>query len=222
MSNIQQSIQDMYERKKNKILQGGGQARIDRQHASGKMTARERIEMLLDPNSFVEVGAFMKHRSSDFGLDKVEAPGDGVVTGYGTIDSNLVYVYAQDFTVMGGSLGEIHAQKICKVMDMAMQNGAPIIGINDSGGARVQEGIDALSGFGEIFYRNTKASGIIPQISVIMGPCAGGAVYSPAITDFVFMVDNTSQMFITGPEVIKTVTGGRNYKRGVRWCLCSC
>lgn len=206
MSNIQQSIQDMYERK-NKILQGGGQARIDRQHASGKMTARERIEMLLDPNSFVEVGAFMKHRSSDFGLDKVEAPGDGVVTGYGTIDSNLVYVYAQDFTVMGGSLGEIHAQKICKVMDMAMQNGAPIIGINDSGGARVQEGIDALSGFGEIFYRNTKASGIIPQISVIMGPCAGGAVYSPAITDFVFMVDNTSQMFITGPEVIKTVTG---------------
>lgn len=206
MSDIHQSIYDMYERK-NKLLQGGGQARIDRQHASGKMTARERIEMLLDSNSFVEVGAFMKHRSSDFGLDKVEAPGDGVVTGYGTIDSNLVYVYAQDFTVMGGSLGEVHAQKICKVMDMAMQNGAPIIGINDSGGARVQEGIDALSGFGEIFYRNTKASGIIPQISVIMGPCAGGAVYSPAMTDFVFMVDNTSQMFITGPEVIKTVTG---------------
>ncbi|GMQ64001.1 acyl-CoA carboxylase subunit beta [Vallitalea maricola] len=206
MSNINKSIQDMYERK-NKLLQGGGQARIDRQHAAGKMTARERIDMLLDPNSFVEVGAYMKHRSTDFGLDKVEAPGDGVVTGYGTIDGSLVYVYAQDFTVMGGSLGEIHAQKICKVMDMAMKTGAPIIGINDSGGARVQEGIDALSGFGEIFYRNTKASGIIPQISVIMGPCAGGAVYSPAITDFIFMVDNTSQMFITGPEVIKTVTG---------------
>lgn len=206
MSNIQDSIQDMYKRKE-KLLQGGGKAKIDKQHAEGKMTARERIDMLLDSNSFVEIGAYMKHRSTDFGLGETEIPGDGVVTGYGTIDDSLVYVYAQDFTVMGGSLGEVHAQKICKVMDMALKTGAPIIGINDSGGARVQEGIDALSGFGEIFYRNTKASGIIPQISVIMGPCAGGAVYSPAITDFVFMVDNTSQMFITGPEVIKTVTG---------------
>ncbi|GMQ57423.1 carboxyl transferase domain-containing protein [Vallitalea sediminicola] len=206
MSNIQDSIQDMYKRRE-KLLQGGGKAKIDKQHAEGKMTARERIDMLLDINSFVEIGAYMKHRSTDFGLGEIEIPGDGVVTGYGTIDGNLVYVYAQDFTVMGGSLGEVHAQKICKVMDMALKTGAPIIGINDSGGARVQEGIDALGGFGEIFYRNTKASGIIPQISVIMGPCAGGAVYSPAITDFVFMVDNTSQMFITGPEVIKTVTG---------------
>ncbi|WP_330407989.1 acyl-CoA carboxylase subunit beta [Vallitalea guaymasensis] len=206
MSNIQESIQDMYRRKEN-LLEGGGKDRIDKQHADGKMTARERIDMLLDINSFVEIGAYMKHRSTDFGLGETEIPGDGVVTGYGTIDNNLVYVYAQDFTVMGGSLGEVHAQKICKVMDMAIKTGAPIIGINDSGGARVQEGIDALGGFGEIFYRNTKASGIVPQISVIMGPCAGGAVYSPAITDFVFMVDNTSQMFITGPEVIKTVTG---------------
>ncbi|WP_330626122.1 acyl-CoA carboxylase subunit beta [Vallitalea guaymasensis] len=206
MSNIQESIQDMYRRKES-LLEGGGKDRIDKQHADGKMTARERIDMLLDINSFVEIGAYMKHRSTDFGLGEAEIPGDGVVTGYGTIDNNLVYVYAQDFTVMGGSLGEVHAQKICKVMDMAIKTGAPIIGINDSGGARVQEGIDALGGFGEIFYRNTKASGIVPQISVIMGPCAGGAVYSPAITDFVFMVDNTSQMFITGPEVIKTVTG---------------
>ncbi|GKX29272.1 methylmalonyl-CoA carboxyltransferase [Vallitalea longa] len=206
MTNMQMSIQEMYKRK-NKLLEGGGRTKIEKQHNSGKMTARERIDMLLDANSFVEIGAYMKHRSTDFGLDEVEIPGDGVVTGYGTIDSSLVYVYAQDFTVMGGSLGEVHAQKICKVMDMALKTGAPIIGINDSGGARVQEGIDALGGFGEIFYRNTKASGIIPQISVIMGPCAGGAVYSPAITDFVFMVDNTSQMFITGPEVIKTVTG---------------
>ncbi|WP_273321266.1 carboxyl transferase domain-containing protein [Vallitalea guaymasensis] len=196
----------MYRRKES-LLEGGGKDRIDKQHADGKMTARERIDMLLDINSFVEIGAYMKHRSTDFGLGEAEIPGDGVVTGYGTIDNNLVYVYAQDFTVMGGSLGEVHAQKICKVMDMAIKTGAPIIGINDSGGARVQEGIDALGGFGEIFYRNTKASGIVPQISVIMGPCAGGAVYSPAITDFVFMVDNTSQMFITGPEVIKTVTG---------------
>lgn len=203
---MQQKINELQEKKEH-ISLGGGQKRIDKQHASGKMTARERINFLLDDGTFVEVGGFIKHRSTDFGLDKAEAPGDGVVTGYGQIEGKLVYVYAQDFTVMGGSLGEMHAAKICNVMDMAIKMGAPIIGINDSGGARVQEGIDALSGFGEIFYRNTLASGVIPQISVIMGPCAGGAVYSPAITDFIFMVDNTSQMFITGPNVIKAVTG---------------
>lgn len=206
MNSIQEKIHELHD-KKAQIALGGGEKRIEKQHASGKLTARERINMLLDEGTFVEVGAFIKHRSTDFGLDKATAPGDGVVTGYGQIEGKLVYVYAQDFTVMGGSLGEMHAKKICNVMDMAIKMGAPIIGINDSGGARVQEGIDALSGFGEIFYRNTMASGVIPQISVIMGPCAGGAVYSPAITDFVFMVDNTSQMFITGPQVIKAVTG---------------
>ncbi|PKM52146.1 MAG: methylmalonyl-CoA carboxyltransferase [Firmicutes bacterium HGW-Firmicutes-7] len=198
-------IEELYE-KKERISQGGVIEKIKQQHAAGKMTARERITMLLEPDSFVEVGAFRVHKSRDFGMDKVEAPSDGVVTGYGSILGTLVFVYAQDFTVLGGSLGEVHADKICTIMDMALKMGAPIIGINDSGGARVQEGIDALSGFGNIFYRNTLASGVIPQISVIMGPCAGGAVYSPAITDFVFMVDHTSQMFITGPEVIKTVT----------------
>ncbi len=203
---MQEKIQDMYERRQALEL-GGGTERLEKQHNAGKLSARERIDLLLDADSFVEVGGFRKHRSTDFGMDKREAPGDGVVTGYGTVEGILVYVYSQDFTVLGGSLGEVHAAKICTVMDMAMKNGAPIIGINDSGGARVQEGIDALSGFGEIFYRNTMASGRIPQISVILGPCAGGAVYSPAITDFVFMVDHTSQMFITGPEVIKTVTG---------------
>lgn len=203
---MQQKITELQE-KKAKIALGGGEKRIEKQHAAGKMTARERIEFLLDEGTFVEVGAFIKHRSTDFGLGKAEAPGDGVVTGYGQIEGKLTYVYSQDFTVMGGSLGEMHAQKICTVMDMAIKMGAPIIGINDSGGARVQEGIDALSGFGDIFYRNTLASGVIPQISVIMGPCAGGAVYSPAITDFIFMVDHTSQMFITGPSVIKAVTG---------------
>lgn len=206
MSNIFDKIEELYE-KKERIFQGGIQEKVEKQHAAGKMTARERITMLLEPNSFVEVGAFRVHKSRDFGMDKVDAPCDGVVTGYGSIFGRLVFIYAQDFTVLGGSLGEVHADKICTIMDMALKMGAPIIGINDSGGARVQEGIDALSGFGNIFYRNTLASGVIPQISVIMGPCAGGAVYSPAITDFVFMVDNTSQMFITGPEVIKTVTG---------------
>ncbi len=203
---MEQKIQEMYE-KRNQVELGGGLARLEKQHESGKLTARERIELLLDEDSFVEIGAFMKHRSVDFGMAKKEAPGDGVVTGFGTIEGILVYVYSQDFTVLGGSLGQVHAAKICQVMDMAIKNKAPIIGINDSGGARVQEGIDALAGFGDIFYRNTLASGRIPQISVILGPCAGGAVYSPAITDFIFMVDGTSQMFITGPEVIKTVTG---------------
>ncbi len=189
------------------IEQGGGADKIKKQHDSGKLTARERINMLMDEGSFIEVDAFVKHRATAFGMDKTIAPAEGVVTGYGTVDGRLVYVYAQDFTVIGGSLGEMHAKKICKVMDMALKMGAPIVGINDSGGARIQEGIDALSGFGEIFYKNTISSGVIPQISVIMGPCAGGAVYSPAITDFIFMVEKTSQMFITGPSVIKAVTG---------------
>lgn len=193
--------------RRNIINNGGGEAKIKKQHDSGKLTARERINALLDDGSFVEIDAFVTHRCNEFGMDCVEAPGEGVVTGYGTVDGRLVYVYAQDFTVIGGSLGEMHAKKICKVMDMAAKMGAPIIGMNDSGGARIQEGIDALSGFGEIFYRNTLSSGVIPQISVIMGPCAGGAVYSPAITDFIFMVENTSQMFITGPQVISSVTG---------------
>ncbi len=186
---------------------GGGADKIKKQHEAGKKTARERIAMLLDLGSFVEVDAFVEHRSNEFNMASTKAPAEGVVTGYGTVDGRLVFVYAQDFTVIGGSLGEMHAKKICKVMDMAMKMGAPIIGMNDSGGARIQEGIAALSGFGEIFKRNTMASGVIPQISVIMGPCAGGAVYSPAITDFVFMVEKTSQMFITGPAVVKSVTG---------------
>jgi len=190
-----------------KVKAGGGEKRIEKQHTSGKLTARERIELLLDSESFVELDQFVTHRCVYFGMEKIDAPAEGVITGYGTMDGRLVYVYAQDFTVVGGSLGEMHAAKICKVLDLAMTMGAPVIGMNDSGGARIQEGVDALSGFGKIFQRNTMASGVIPQISVIMGPCAGGAVYSPAITDFIFMVDKTSQMFITGPQVIKTVTG---------------
>lgn len=199
-------INDLNARKQ-RVALGGGEDRIKKQHDSGKKTARERVQMLLDPNSFVELDAFVETRSIEFGMQQKKVPGDGVVTGYGTVNGRLVYVSAQDFTVIGGSLGEMHAKKITKVMDMAMKMGAPFISINDSGGARIEEGIDALSGFGEIFYRNTLASGVIPQISVIMGPCAGGAVYSPAITDFIFMVDKTSQMFITGPQVIKAVTG---------------
>ena len=185
---------------------GGGPERIERQHAKGKLTARERIELLLDKGSFRELDMFVTHRTTDFGLDKQKYLGDGVVTGYGTINGRLVYVYSQDFTVFGGSLGEAHAQKICKVMDMAMKNGAPIIGLNDSGGARIQEGVISLGGYADIFLRNTLASGVIPQISLVMGPSAGGAVYSPAITDFIIMVKNTSYMFITGPEVVKAVT----------------
>lgn len=192
--------------KKDKVLGGGGTKRIDKQHASGKLTARERINQLLDDGSFVELDQFVTHRCVEFDMASAELPGEGVVTGYGTIDGRLIYVYAQDFTVSGGSLGEMHAAKICKVMDMAMKVGAPVIGINDSGGARIQEGVDALNGYGEIFRRNTLASGVVPQLSVIMGPCAGGAVYSPALTDYVFMVDKC-QMFITGPQVIKSVTG---------------
>lgn len=192
---------------KAQIALGGGQNRIDAQHASGKLTARERLNVLFDENSFVEMDVFVSHRCHNFGMEEKKAPGDGVVTGYGTVDGRLVFAYAQDFTVLGGSLGEYHAEKIVKVQNMALKMGAPIIGLNDSGGARIQEGVNALSGFGKIFYNNTISSGVIPQISVIMGPCAGGAVYSPAITDFIFMVDKTSQMFITGPQVIKTVTG---------------
>lgn len=198
------------EQLKNKRLQAsesGGTERIKKQHEAGKMTARERINALFDQGSFIELDTFVETRGSDFDIQKKKVAGDGVITGYGSVDGRLVFISAQDFTVMGGSLGEMHAKKITKVMDMAVQMGAPFISINDSGGARIEEGIDSLYGFGEIFFRNTQASGVIPQISVIMGPCAGGAVYSPAITDFVFMVEATSQMFITGPQVIKAVTG---------------
>ena len=193
--------------RKSEIAMGGGQKRIEAQHAQGKLTARERLDILFDEGSFVEMDVFVSHRCNNFDMPNTHAPGDGVVTGYGTVDGRLVFAYAQDFTVLGGSLGEYHAEKIVKVQNMALKMGAPIVGLNDSGGARIQEGVNALSGFGKIFYNNTISSGVIPQISVIMGPCAGGAVYSPAITDFVFMVDKTSQMFITGPQVIKTVTG---------------
>jgi propionyl-CoA carboxylase beta chain len=186
--------------------QGGGGDRVQAQHGKGKLTARERLDLLLDPGSFVELDRFVTHRSTDFGLDKQKILGDGVVTGYGTIDGRLVYVFAQDFTVFGGSLAEAHAEKICKIMDLAMRNGAPVVGLNDSGGARIQEGVVSLGGYADIFLRNTKASGVVPQISAILGPCAGGAVYSPAITDFVCMVRGTSYMFVTGPNVVKTVT----------------
>jgi methylmalonyl-CoA decarboxylase subunit alpha len=189
------------------IIQGGGDQRIEDQHQKGKQTARERLEQFLDPDSFVEVGTFVQGGLEDASTMDIPLPGEGVVTGYGTVDGRLIYVFAQDFTVSGGSLGEMHAAKICRVMDLAAQNGAPFIGINDSGGARIQEGVMSLDGYGNIFYRNTVNSGVIPQISVIMGPSAGGAVYSPALTDFIFMVDNTSYMFITGPAVIKAVTG---------------
>jgi len=185
---------------------GGGTSRIEAQHKKGKLTARERLHFLMDEGSFEEIGMLVTHRSTDFGMEKEKYPGDGVVTGYGTINGRLTYVFSQDFTVFGGSLSETHAEKICKLMDMAMQNGAPLIGLNDSGGARIQEGVVSLGGYADIFYRNVQASGVIPQLSAIMGPCAGGAVYSPAITDFILMVENTSYMFVTGPNVVKTVT----------------
>lgn len=203
---LEERYRDLEE--KNRLAEeGGGKDKIEKQHKSGKLTARERIEKLLDKGSFVEIGKFVTHRCNDFGMEKQKFLGDGIVTGYGRIDGRLVYVYAQDFTVFGGSLSLSMAEKICKIMDLAIKNGAPLIGLNDSGGARIQEGVGSLAGFADIFLRNTLASGAIPQISVIMGPCAGGAVYSPAITDFIFMVKNTSYMFITGPEVIKAVTG---------------
>ncbi len=198
-------IQELREIKADGRL-GGGQERIDKQHERGKLTARERVDLLLDKGSFREVDPFVVHRTNDFNLDKQKFLGDSVITGWGTIDGRLVYVFSQDFTVFGGSLGEVHAEKICKIMDMALKNGAPIIGLNDSGGARIQEGVVSLGGYADIFLRNTLASGVIPQISAIMGPCAGGAVYSPALTDFIFMVRNSSYMFVTGPEVVKTVT----------------
>src|SRR5215831_18775812 len=185
---------------------GGGEERIQKQHEAGKLTARERLDLLLDPGSFTELDKFVTHRASDFGMEEKKILGDGVVTGYGTIDGRQVFVFAQDFTVFGGSLSGAYAQKICKIMDLATRVGAPIIGLNDSGGARIQEGVESLAGYADIFLRNTLASGVVPQLSAIMGPCAGGAVYSPAITDFILMVDRTSYMFITGPEVIKTVT----------------
>ena len=187
-------------------LQGGGEKRIEAQHAKGKLTARERLNLLLDPDSFEELGMLVKHRSTNFGLDKQQFLGDGVVTGYGRVNGRLVYVFSQDFTVLGGSLAEAHAKKICRVMDLAMKNGAPLIGLNDSGGARIQEGVVSLGGYADIFYRNVRASGVIPQLSAILGPCAGGAVYSPALTDFIFMAEGTSYMFVTGPNVVKTVT----------------
>jgi propionyl-CoA carboxylase beta chain len=202
---VQQKIDEL-DRKNSESLLGGGEKRIAQQHAKGKLTARERVQLLMDEDSFEELGKFVMHRSKDFGLDKEYYLGDGVVTGYGTIGGRLVYVFSQDFTVFGGSLSETHAEKIVKIMDLAMKNGAPVIGLNDSGGARIQEGVVSLGGYADIFYRNTMASGVIPQISAIMGPCAGGAVYSPAITDFIFMVENTSFMFVTGPNVVKTVT----------------
>ena len=185
---------------------GGGQRRIDNQHAKGKLTARERIELLLDPGTFEEWDMFVEHRCTDFGMDKQSIPGDGVVTGYGMVNGRVVFVFSQDFTVFGGSLSEAHAEKICKIMDHAMKVGAPVIGLNDSGGARIQEGISSLAGYADVFQKNVLASGVIPQISLVMGPCAGGAVYSPAMTDFIFMVKDTSYMFVTGPEVVKTVT----------------
>jgi propionyl-CoA carboxylase beta chain len=197
---------DELERKNQESLLGGGEKRIAQQHSKGKLTARERVLLLLDEGSFEELGKFVMHRSKDFGLDKEYYLGDGVVTGYGTIAGRLVYVFSQDFTVFGGSLSETHAEKIVKIMDLAMKNGAPVIGLNDSGGARIQEGVVSLGGYADIFYRNVMASGVVPQISAIMGPCAGGAVYSPAMTDFILMVENTSFMFVTGPNVVKTVT----------------
>lgn len=200
-NNIQR-LQDMRVASK----QGGGEKRIQRQHDKGKLTARERLDVLLDPNSFHEIDAFVTHRSSAFGLEDQKVLGDGVVTGSGTINGRPVYVYSQDFTVFGGSLSETHAEKICKIMDLALKNGHPVIGLNDSGGARIQEGVSSLGGYAEVFWRNSMASGVIPQISAIMGPCAGGAVYSPALTDFIYMVQDSSYMFVTGPNVVKTVT----------------
>ena len=205
-SSSKETGMERLKRMREEALKGGGKRRVERQHAKGKLTARERIEALLDPDTFHELDPFVTHRATAFGLEERRTPGDSVVTGWGTVDGRKVYIFAQDFTVLGGSVGEVHGQKICKVLDLALENGAPVIGINDSGGARIQEGVDSLHAYGEIFYRNTLASGVVPQISVIAGPCAGGAVYSPALTDFVFMVEGIGRMFITGPDVIRSVT----------------
>jgi propionyl-CoA carboxylase beta chain len=202
MKDILQELED----RRSAARLGGGQKRIDAQHSKGKLTARERVELLLDEGSFEEFDMFVAHRCTDFGMENQRPAGDGVVTGWGTINGRMVYVFSQDFTVLGGSVSATHAEKICKIMDMAVENGAPVIGLNDSGGARIQEGVDSLAGYGEVFKRNIQASGVVPQISVIMGPCAGGAVYSPAMTDFIFMVKDSSYMFVTGPDVVKTVT----------------
>ena len=202
MTNVLQELED----RRAAARAGGGEKRIAAQHGKGKLTARERIELLLDEGSFEEFDTFVTHRTTDFGMDKQRFPGDGVVTGWGTVNGRIVYVFSQDFTVLGGSVSETHAAKICKIMDMALQNGAPVVGLNDSGGARIQEGVGSLAAYGEVFQRNIEASGVVPQISVIMGPCAGGAVYSPAMTDFIFMVKDSSYMFVTGPDVVKTVT----------------
>ncbi|MCB0666460.1 MAG: acyl-CoA carboxylase subunit beta [Saprospiraceae bacterium] len=202
---MQQKLKELLE-KRQEAIRGGGTERVEKQHEKGKLTARERIDLLLDDGTFEEIGMFVEHRTIEFDMQDQQYLGDGVVTGYGNIERRLVYVFAQDFTVFGGSLSETHAEKICKIMDLAMQNGAPVIGLNDSGGARIQEGVNSLGGYADIFYRNTLASGVIPQLSAIMGPCAGGAVYSPALTDFIVMTDHTSYMFVTGPNVVKTVT----------------
>ena len=224
---------DDLERRREEAAKGGGEARIERQHEKDKLTARERLDILLDDDSFEELGTFVRHQETNFGLDEDRPPGDGVVTGYGTINGRLVYVFSQDFTVYGGSLGRAHADKIVKVMEKALENGAPVIGLNDSGGARIQEGVKSLGGYADIFKLNTEASGVVPQISAIMGPCAGGAVYSPAITDFTLMVEDSSYMFVTGPNVVKTVTqeevtandlgGARTHatKSGVSHLTCS-
>src|ERR1700759_2661016 len=201
-----QNIIDRLEKKRDAARVGGGVQRVEAQHRRGKLTARERIELLLDPGSFEEWDMFVEHRSHDFGIDEHKIPGDGVVTGYGTVNGRLVFVFSQGFTVFGGAVSEAHAEKICKVMDQALQVGAPVIGLNDSGGARIQDGVASLAGYAEVFQRNVLASGVVPQVSLIMGPCAGGAVYSPAMTDFIFMVKDSSYMFVTGPDVVKTVT----------------
>ena len=201
-----QDIIRKLEKMRDKARLGGGERRIKAQHAKGKLTARERIEILYDEGSFEEWDMFVEHRCNDFGMEKEKIPGDGVVTGFGTINGRLCFVFSQDFTVFGGALSEAHAEKICKIMDQAIKVGAPVIGLNDSGGARIQEGVASLGGYAEVFQRNVLASGVVPQISMIMGPCAGGAVYSPAMTDFIFMVEDSSYMFVTGPDVVKTVT----------------
>src|SRR5689334_5407942 len=201
-----QEVLAQLEEKRAAARLGGGERRVASQHAKGRLTARERVELLLDPGSFEEWDMFVEHRSSDFGMAEQKIPGDGVITGHGTVNGRLVFVFSQDFTVFGGSLSEAHAEKICKIMDQALRVGAPVIGLNDSGGARIQEGVASLAGYAEVFQRNVLASGVVPQISLIMGPCAGGAVYSPAMTDFIFMVKDSSYMFVTGPDVVKTVT----------------
>src|SRR6266436_20806 len=205
VKDTKEKLEDLHRLKEAAML-GGGVKRIEAQHNKGKLTARERLNLLLDPDTFNELDMFVTHRSMDFGLEEQKIPGDGVVTGYGQIEGRLVYVFSQDFTVFGGSLSEAHAEKICKIMDQALNVGAPVIGLNDSGGARIQDGVASLAGYAEVFERNVLASGVVPQVSLIMGPCAGGAVYSPAMTDFIFMVKDSSYMFVTGPDVVKTVT----------------